>query len=78
MPAPTKIAPLSRDPIARRVAEYVNAHFDGNLSAACAAIGCTHEQLRRVAMGISKINVHLIRLLAEHSGKSVDWWLTGE
>lgn len=78
MPASQKITPRSKDPIAKRVAAYLNAHFDGNLSAAAEAIGCPYDSLRAQALGLTmRPNLTVLQALAAHSGYTIDFWLGG-
>lgn len=78
MPASEKVTPLTKNPVAQRVAAYVNERYGGNLSRASRAIKCDYATLWATTRGVlSKPNVALLIRLAEHSGKSLDWWLTG-
>lgn len=79
MPASRKIT-LKKAPEQTnfRVVRYVNDRFKGNLSAAARAIGCSYASLYMVTRGVYRPNVALLQLLAAHSGKTIDWWITGE
>lgn len=78
MPASRKVKPLTRDPFAARVAAYVNQQFGGNVSSAAAAIGCTYDALYHAARGSRRPSADFLVKLYRQSGKSIDWWLTGE
>ncbi len=79
MPASTPIVPVSKDPRAKRIAGYINQHFDGNCSQAAEAIGCSYDQLLNAARGVQARgpSIDLIVKLSKHSGQSIDWWATG-
>ncbi|HTJ62132.1 MAG TPA: hypothetical protein VL333_13155 [Candidatus Saccharimonadales bacterium] len=80
MPASQHIKPISRDPRAKRVADYVNTKFDGNLSRAADEIGCNYDHLSKAANGQLKKgpSVVLLNQLAQHSGLTLDWWINGD
>jgi len=79
MPAPTRLAVRAQhDPIARRIAAFINERFDGNILAASRAIGCTHNRLWLPATGRAKPSIALLQQLAKFSGRSVDWWVNGD
>lgn len=79
MPASQHIVPIGRDPRAKRIAEYVNDHFDGNVSQAADAIGCSYDQLHRAANGTLRRgpSLALLTALVAHSGKPLDFWING-
>jgi hypothetical protein len=77
MPAPTRLVTLEPDQITRRITEYVNTHFAGNLTTATRAMGCSYYQLRNAIRG-AQLSTTLLAQLARHSGRSADWWLTGK
>ncbi|MGH3426856.1 MAG: hypothetical protein ACRDQZ_04710 [Mycobacteriales bacterium] len=79
MPAPSKIRASGGNEFQRRVAQYVNERFGGNLTTAAQAIGCSYDQLRNFATGRTlRPSLDLIQLLLAHSGRSAEWWLWGE
>lgn len=79
MPASHKLKPTSKDAFVLRVASYINEHFGGNLSAAAAALGVTYDPLRSLALGhTTRPSMKLLTRLAHHSGRTIDWWITGE
>lgn len=73
-----RIKSSSGTPFSRCVASYVNEHFDGNCTRAAEAIGCNYDQLWNAANGLrKKANLELASALAAHSGRPIDWWITG-
>lgn len=80
MPASNPIVPVGKDPRTKRIADYVNDHFDGNCTQAADAIGCNYDQLLSAARGVRARgpSIELLVKLSQHSGRSVDWWATGK
>lgn len=82
MPAAKEIdAGEIADPIARRIAQYINLVFKGNIRAASAAIGCDYDVLYRAVQPkgghrpAKSPSLDLLRRLSAHSKRTVDQWL---
>lgn len=76
MPSAKKVRPMVKTALSRRIADYVNLHYDGNLSRAAMALGCNYDGLRNAALGTAKrVNLPVIQALAMRSGHSIEWWL---
>lgn len=78
MPAPSKINKSRSSPVTRRIAQYVNATWAGNMSAAAEALGCSFDIVWSQATGRARPSLDLLKRLCEHSGRSLDWWVYGE
>jgi hypothetical protein len=80
MPAKSKIKPIGKDPVTRRLARYVNEKYEGNISNAAKAIGCTYDQLYTAVKGIRTRgpSLALLQQVANHTGLPIEHWLTGE
>lgn len=78
MPSRKQVVPVSGDPVAKRVAQYVNAHFEGTLTVAAAQLPCDYHKLWNVVNGVRrKPNLDVLLALAAHSGQPIEWWLRG-
>jgi hypothetical protein len=78
MPNATKVTPLTRNPVARRIARWINAQHDGNVRAAARAIGLDHVTLWRAATGrFTHTPIAAIDALAKTTNTSLDWWMHG-
>lgn len=61
-----------------RIVQYLNDTFDGNLRRATEALRCDYDQLYRVVRTRdARPNVLILLALERHSGRSVQWWMTG-
>lgn len=79
MPAKTKITPIGKDPATKRLAKYVNDRYEGNISVAAKAIGCSYDQLYTAVKGIRTRgpSLALLQQVARHTGLPIEHWLTG-
>ena len=52
--------------------------FDSNQADFARQLGISQGQLSKYEKGISEIGAQVLLRLARKSGKSIEWWLTGE
>ena len=62
--------------VGRRLREYRG--FDVNQEELARHLGISQGQLSRYEKGTSEIGAQVLLRLAKQSGKSIEWWLTGE
>jgi transcriptional regulator with XRE-family HTH domain len=62
--------------VGRRLREYRG--FDVNQANFARDLGISQGQLSRYEKGISEIGAEVLLRLARKSGRSIEWWLTGE
>ena len=62
--------------VGRRVREMRG--FDMSQADFSRQLGVTQGQLSKYEKGISEIGAEILLRLARKSGKSIEWWLTGE
>lgn len=62
--------------VGRRVRELRGVEV--NQAQFAAEIGISQGQLSRYEKGTSEIGAEVLLRLARKSGKSIEWWLTGE
>jgi hypothetical protein len=80
MPASRKVKPIGKDPATRRLARYVNEKYEGNISTAAMAIGCSYDQLYTAVKGIRTRgpSLALLQQVAKHTGLPIEHWLAGD
>jgi len=52
--------------------------FETNQKAFARQLGISQGQLSKYEKGISEISAQVLLRLARTSGKSIEWWLTGQ
>jgi transcriptional regulator with XRE-family HTH domain len=62
--------------VGRRLREYRG--FDLRQGEFARELGISQGQLSRYEKGISEIGAEVLLRLARKSGKTIEWWLTGE
>lgn len=62
--------------VGRRIREMRG--FETNQSDFARQLGVTQGQLSKYEKGISEIGAEVLLRLARKSGRSIEWWLTGE
>jgi transcriptional regulator with XRE-family HTH domain len=67
---------INWDSVGRRVREYRG--LDLKQASFAHELGISQGQLSRYEKGISEIGAQVLLRLARKSGKSIEWWLTGE
>lgn len=74
MPAPSKIDIAGRSQPIRRLARIVNS-FDGNISEAARAMGCSHWRLYWPLRRGGKISYALACRLSWYTGTPLEHWI---
>jgi transcriptional regulator with XRE-family HTH domain len=67
---------INWDSVGRRIREYRG--LDLKQASFARELGISQGQLSRYEKGISEIGAQVLLRLARISGKSIEWWLTGE
>ena len=62
--------------VGRRIREYRGVFV--KQAAFARDLGISQGQLSRYEKGISEVGAEILLRLAKKSGKSIEWWLTGE
>ena len=62
--------------VGRRVRELRG--FDTSQAEFARQLGVTQGQLSKYEKGISEIGAEVLLRLAKKSGRSIEWWLTGQ
>lgn len=76
MSANARIVPVGQNASAKRIATYLNDHFEGNMALAARTIDCDYTQLWFAARGVARRgpSIPVLRALAKHSGQPMEWW----
>lgn len=77
MPPHNHIRPLGKHPATKRLARLINERYDGNISEAARALGCSYDQLYTAAKGIRSRgpSIELLAALARATGIPIETWI---
>jgi hypothetical protein len=80
MPAPKRLTiPRHRSIATRRVVEYINDRFEGNIALAAAMLDCDYDALYAMVKGLRrKPTLSVLQALSVYSLNPIEYWLDEE